>query len=136
MLFLEDKPSLNCQYCDKTFQSPYAYYKHSKTVSHEKCSPETSIFVCESCGSQFPKKYLLEQHTSRVHNNNREYVSCEFCSYKTKNKANMKRHRDTHITNGKTFICDQCGKDFNNIASLKGHMSYIHTEVRNLPCLF
>ncbi|KAK9873754.1 hypothetical protein WA026_002109 [Henosepilachna vigintioctopunctata] len=130
----DDKHSLSCQYCDKSFQSPYNYYKHCITVAHEKCSPEVSVYICESCGGQFRKKYLLQQHKVRMHKNHKEYITCEFCSYKTKHRANMNRHRETHITNGKIYICEQCGKDFTNLASLKSHISYLHIQSKIFNC--
>lgn len=124
------KITINCKYCDKTFQSPYKYYKHCMTLLHDKQSPETSRLVCESCGKQFRKKYLLEQHLFSVHNLNREPLNCNFCDYKTHNKPNLERHVALHLSQSSKCVCEQCGKTYSSVASLKDHISYMHENVK------
>lgn len=130
------KPTINCKYCDKTFQSPYKYYKHCMTVTHDKQSPEINLLVCENCGKQFRKKYLLEQHLFRVHNVEKEPIPCQFCEYKTHNKTNLERHMALHLNQQSHFICDQCGKSYSSIASLKDHISYMHVNVSQSSVIF
>lgn len=132
MCFLADlKITINCKYCDKTFQSPYKYYKHCMTVLHDKQSPEISQLVCESCGKQFRKKYLLEQHLFKVHNLEREPLCCTYCNYKTPIKANLERHVALHLNTESEFVCEHCGKTYSSTASLKDHISYMHVNVSN-----
>lgn len=123
------KPTINCKFCDKTFQSPYRYYKHCMTVMHEKQNPETNQLVCENCGKQFRKKYLLEQHLKRVHKTPKETQGCQFCEYKTHNRANLERHVALHLNQTTKYICEQCGKSYLSMASLKDHIAYMHNNV-------
>lgn len=99
------------------------------TILHEKQSPETNQLVCESCGKQFMKKYLLEQHLFRVHKGEKELKGCQYCDYKTANKTNLERHVALHLSQGSQYICDQCGKSYSSIGSLKDHLSYMHIQV-------
>lgn len=128
MHFADIKVTINCKYCDKTFQSPYKYYKHCMTVLHDKQSPATGQLVC-NCGKQFGKKYLLEQHLIRVHNLKNVPVCCRFCDYKTPFKGNLERHMALHLDPDVRQVCDQCGKTYASPESLKSHISYMHGSV-------
>lgn len=99
------------------------------TVLHDKQSSEISQLVCENCGKQFKKKYLLEQHIFKVHNLDRESLSCQYCDYKTPIKANLDRHVALHLNTEAQFVCEQCGKTYSSTASLKDHISYMHINV-------
>lgn len=61
-------------------------------------------------------------------------LTCEFCSYTTHSKSNMERHRDLHLGTNRDYICEQCGKEFPSIGSLKDHISYIHVQERIYKC--
>lgn len=99
------------------------------TVLHDKQSPEISQLVCENCGKQFRKKYLLEQHLFKVHNLERVPLHCSYCDYKTPIKANLERHVALHLNTESQFVCEQCGKTYSSTASLKDHISYMHLNV-------
>lgn len=121
---------MTCKYCERTFTSQYQYYRHCLTVAHEKNSPDINELLCEICGKNFNKKYLLDDHIYRSHSK-KELLSCLYCEYKTTNKTNMKRHNIIHMPS-EDYICEQCGKHFTNIFSLREHVSYSHIQVSSL----
>jgi hypothetical protein len=127
--FLEESRSVNCKYCKKTFNSPYAYYKHCITINHEKFSPEISDIVCEKCGKHFVKRYDLRQHMYRVHNISKQFFSCDHCDYKTVHKCNMDRHVALHFRKNNQYTCEYCGKSCDSIANLNDHITYNHIQV-------
>lgn len=93
-------------------------------------SPEINQLVCESCGKQFRKKYVLEQHLHCVHNVARATFKCDYCEYATRFEHNLERHVALHFS-AKDFMCEQCGKAFSTEANLADHISYMHTQVRH-----
>ncbi|EFA06347.2 Zinc finger protein 184-like Protein [Tribolium castaneum] len=130
----EDNRSINCKYCKKTFVSPYAYYKHCITINHEKFSPEINDIACEKCGKHFAKRYDLRQHLYRVHNTSKQFVSCQYCNYKTVHKCNMDRHVALHFRKSNQYTCEYCGKNFDSIANLNDHITYNHIQTRQFKC--
>lgn len=101
---------------------------------HDINSPEKRQLVCDLCGKLFVKKYQLEQHLHRVHDNTKQVYTCEYCGHKTTNRVNMDRHLSLHLEDKKEIICDQCGKAFYNITTLKDHIAYVHSQERHFKC--
>jgi hypothetical protein len=130
----EESRSVNCKYCKKTFNSPYAYYKHCITINHEKFSPEISDIVCEKCGKHFVKRYDLRQHMYRVHNISKQFFSCDHCDYKTVHKCNMDRHVALHFRKNNQYTCEYCGKSCDSIANLNDHITYNHIQTKQFRC--
>lgn len=124
----EDKP-MHCKYCNKSFRSPYLYFKHCASTVHEIKSPAKMLLVCEICGRLFMKKYQLELHLKKVHSQKKQMFSCTYCSHKTTSSKNMERHVALHLETKKECICEQCGKTFYNLNTLKDHVSYVHVQV-------
>lgn len=55
-----------------------------------------SIFACEECDYQSPRKYNLSKHVESVHQGVRH--PCNHCDYKATNRSNLKTHvRKKHI---------------------------------------
>lgn len=125
---------MHCKYCDISFRSPYLYFKHCASTTHEINSPEKRQLVCEICGKLFMKKYKLEQHLQRVHDQNKRMYNCDYCTHTTNNKKNMMRHMSIHLEDKKECVCEQCGKAFHNLVNLKDHMSYNHSQVLFVIC--
>lgn len=46
----------------------------------------------------------------------------------------MDRHLSLHLEDKKEIICDQCGKAFYNITTLKDHIAYVHSQERHFKC--
>ncbi|KAJ3649399.1 hypothetical protein Zmor_021146 [Zophobas morio] len=130
----EENRTVNCKYCKKTFNSPYAYYKHCITINHEKFSPEINDIACNKCGKHFAKRYDLRQHMYRVHNISKQFVSCQHCDYKTVHKCNMDRHVALHFRKENQYTCEYCGKSCDSIASLNDHITYNHIQTKQFKC--
>ena len=69
--------------------------------------------------------------------------NCPDCSYRSRWKANVSRHRNMHtarrsgqetITPMKSFICDYCGLQYSRQSSLSVHKQMKHTKTFRFFC--
>ena len=60
---------------------------------------------------------------------------CTVCEKKIKNKRDMKRHIETHLS-GLSYDCPQCGKNFRSSNSLRLHVSNKCSPLNNYGALW
>ncbi|RXG57163.1 Zinc finger protein [Armadillidium vulgare] len=85
--------------------------------------PKTKKFKCTKCSKAYFRNTSLQTHIRRAHDQNME-------KFTTKNviRAHMKLHTD-----GKNFMCDQCGKSFQTKGTLQVHYRS-HTGEKPYEC--
>ena len=130
-----------CSECGKGFNTQTSLDKH------KYCHRELE-FVCEHWGQRFPFVSRLEQHkiTHRsmatlpcMHKNcgrtfknlgdlNRHvgqhdgvWFTCDFCTYRNKDKQNTNSHMRTRVEGNKLYGCQHCGKWFHFSTQYRRH---------------
>jgi len=108
-----------CIICGKPFYSPQNLIDHCETSHKEK-----SEFICRVCGFFTHTDYKLKMHQEETHMEDthmgclREY-NCDTCGYKTSSRNAYKSHLRKH--DGKSHICEECGKEFKFPSTLSTH---------------
>ncbi|KAK5647373.1 hypothetical protein RI129_002265 [Pyrocoelia pectoralis] len=122
-----------CKHCNKVFNTLDQYFKHCFESRHPHVV-KAEAYICEYCGQQYTKRYLLDQHLLKNHGKERGPYSCDHCDYTSKFKPNIARHVSLHFSKEKQFVCDHCGKFFSNGAVLTDHINYVHVQVKQFKC--
>ena len=95
----EDHGIVDCNLCDKKFETMSALDKHKYLHQDLK-------YICEDCGESYPFKSRLDQHRI-VHQNILNYM-CQRkgCTCGFKNKGDLNRHLQSHLEGW--YWCDTC----------------------------
>jgi KRAB domain-containing zinc finger protein len=117
-----DDTPYECEYCQRTFNTPSQLTAHSWT--------HTKPYTCTDCQARFSTKGNLIVHRRR-HSGERPYA-CPSCDASFSTKGNLKRHVKSH-SGEKPWQCTQCGSRFTEKKSLKVHMRR-HTGERPYQC--
>lgn len=149
----ENRATITCMECDKTFRVRSNYIKHRET--HEKrhfftcdiCkktyrlknSLQTHMlvhtneknFVCEECGKSFYTTSKLNLH-KQVHEN--LTIQCDKCDKVFHTRNNFSKHQKTHIDNVRKK-CKVCDDTFKSSASLRVHMM-LHDDSKKFSCKY
>ena len=105
-------------------------------------------FVCEVCGQGFPFDSRLEQHkvthrtiatlpcmhkgcgksfknlgdlNRHVNQHDGVWYSCNFCTYRNKDKQNTNSHMQIHVEGNELYGCQHCGKKFHFSTQYRQH---------------
>ena len=106
---------------------------HVTTMAYnEGTSENLDGYMCYNCELSFNSRWELMEHKKTQHSFpsvkrsdfNKKVVSCEFCSYKSLNKSDLKRHRMVH-TGERPFKCQYCPYSSTRQYNLDKHM-HIH----------
>jgi len=133
-----------CEVCQKTFSEDWKLEKH-KTIHISG----VESFVCDLCKMLFLQSNLLVDHIMNNHSGKKDkkqiFHQCEQCDYKTRLKANLRRHiKSIHIGikseqnhSGKKVKkqifhqCEQCEYKTRLKANLKRHIKSIHIGIKS-----
>ncbi|KAG8546887.1 hypothetical protein GDO81_029606 [Engystomops pustulosus] len=86
-------------------------------------------FICETCGKSFKRKSHLEVHR-RTHTGETP-LQCEVCGFQCRQRASLNWHMKKHgSTIQYSFSCEECGKLFEKLDSVKFHKLKSHPEGR------
>lgn len=134
----------------KKHTAKYICYKCSKVFCRNEnlkahiCN-NLALFKCPVCQKVFTQKKYLKRHIETKHTNNEkkkeniegQSFSCIRCSKMFSRERYLNKHMKTHLSlpskkKGMTFVCEVCGKHFDNKGSLKQHHT-THKE-RTFEC--
>lgn len=144
--------SIKCEQCNKTLIGDKQYDYHLKHVHSGKKkiderSKRTSKLdrpskkdapqaiqslqiedVEYGCGDSLESAISVTSNKP-VENQSTSNVACDVCGRLFQNEDAVIRHRKTHSSEGKRFLCGFCGNGFNKKTNLEFHMR-IHTKER------
>lgn len=107
--------------CD---QCPYQAPDKAGLKRHIEARHEGKSFYCDQCDHVFMSRFSLATHLRNMHGPDTEY-KCDDCDYKTKQRSNLKKHRDAKHDNIR-YTCEICHKSLSQKGQLKVHMIKIH----------
>ncbi|CAL8072474.1 unnamed protein product [Orchesella dallaii] len=109
----------DCTLCSRSFATKGAYGIHM--MRHQAPS-----FICELCGRQFTVKRVLRDHNLRMHSSRPAY-SCKTCSLALTSREMLEKHESQHVSEkGFPFICVVCQKNHSNSTDLQMHVTETH----------
>ena len=134
-------PPVQCDMCEKTFDTPAAMVKHkyhhyeymyecdhcrkgfhfeSQCREHLRVHQAQGDWTCfrPKCGKRFKCESELNAHL--IAHNKKEY-KCEECSYSNTDPRNLRAHQCRH-GDKKPFLCPKCGKGFKWVQQRKRHL--------------
>ncbi|XP_032664985.1 uncharacterized protein LOC116841310 [Odontomachus brunneus] len=117
---------LICKYCDVLMDT------RGRKRRHEQKHVDTLYGqLCEFCGERFKHQGTLDQHRKTQHTSVEKIYQCPKCPKKFAVKQKLSFHLKSVHTTLRAFLCEDCGADFKNPASLRHHKIRKHQPVGN-----
>lgn len=117
---------LICKYCDLLLDS-----KGKKRQHEQKHIDALYGQLCEVCGERFKHQGTLDQHLKTQHTILEKIYQCSKCPKKFAFKQKLSFHLKSVHTTLRAYLCEDCGADFKNPASLRHHRIRKHQPVGN-----
>ncbi|GAB1606618.1 zinc finger protein 37 homolog [Argonauta hians] len=116
----DEKISLTCQICFKTFTASATLMYHYR--SHAGIKP----FVCLLCRTSFTRQHSLNYHML-IHNDQSRFT-CKDCGRKFRHPSHFKEHLRRH-TGETPFECKDCPQKFKTRNTYKRHLKTRHGKL-------
>lgn len=116
-----------CTMCGMKFSGPKWYERHIETG----CADLT----CSKCPKRFTKRYNLKEH-ERTHlpKDVKTLIhKCSDCQKTYRTAANLRGHTRLVHTKERLCVCEECGKEFIDLSSLRIH-KVVHVQERLSQC--
>lgn len=117
-----------CDICKKLLKTKSSLHSHMKIMHLEK-----QMLKCDFCGEHYKSISGLKYHISQYHSQT-DTFSCHLCDFETKQEFLLRRHLKRHMGE-KNHVCQECGRAFGSLDSLKNHM-LVHTDERPWGCQY
>lgn len=117
---------LMCKYCELIFES-----KGKKRQHEQKHCDDQDGQLCDLCGEKFKHTGTLDQHVKTKHMDLEKIYECSECPKKFAFKTKLTFHLKSVHTADRPFLCEDCGSDFKNPASLRHHRLRKHMTTNN-----
>jgi hypothetical protein len=115
-----------CNYCDVILES-----KGKKRQHEQKHCDEMYGQLCDLCGEKFKHQGTLDQHVKSRHMQLEKIYKCPQCTKRFAFRTKLTFHLKSVHTTCRAFLCEDCGSDFKNPASLRHHRIRKHQSVNN-----
>lgn len=117
---------LLCKYCNVMLDS-----KGKKRQHEQKHCDNMFGQLCDICGEKFKHQGTLDQHVKTQHMSWEKIYQCPKCPKKFAFKQKLSFHLKSVHTTLRAYLCEDCGADFKNPASLRHHRIRKHQPVGN-----
>nr|XP_034189956.1 uncharacterized protein LOC117608637 [Osmia lignaria] len=117
---------LLCKYCEVMLDS-----KGKKRQHEQKHCDNMYGQLCDVCGEKFKHQGTLDQHVKTQHMSWEKIYQCPKCPKKFAFKQKLSFHLKSVHTTLRAYLCEDCGADFKNPASLRHHRIRKHQPVGN-----
>ncbi|XP_015180595.1 PREDICTED: uncharacterized protein LOC107068571 [Polistes dominula] len=117
---------LVCKYCNTILDSKGKKRQHEQ----KHCDNEFGQ-LCDVCGEKFKHQGTLDQHIKTQHMKWEKIFECTKCPKKFAFKQKLSFHLKSVHTTLRAYLCEDCGADFKNPASLRHHRIRKHQPVGN-----
>ncbi|XP_034934267.1 uncharacterized protein [Chelonus insularis] len=117
---------LICNYCNLMLES-----KGKKRQHEQKHCDAIYGQLCDVCGEKFKHQGTLDQHIKTQHMSWEKIFQCPKCPKKFAFKQKLTFHVKSVHTTLRAYLCEDCGADFKNPASLRHHRIRKHQPTSN-----
>ena len=117
---------LICKYCNTLLDS-----KGKKRQHEQKHIDNMYGQLCDVCGEKFKHQGTLDQHFKTQHMIWDKIYQCPKCPKKFAFKQKLSFHVKSVHTTMRAYLCEDCGADFKNPASLRHHRIRKHHPTSN-----
>ncbi|XP_015608375.1 zinc finger protein 287 isoform X2 [Cephus cinctus] len=123
------KEHIECEQCQKHFQSKQNYETHIKVVHHDE-----KPFTCNICNKTFAYLTSLKGHMlTHEGNKSDKGFPCDICGKVLNHPSSVVYHKEAEHNNGRRFVCNKCGKSFKHKQLLQRHQ-LVHSDDRPYIC--
>jgi hypothetical protein len=134
----EKKRNFTCGHngCDYTAYRYYEIQLHKFNRHGGEHPTRKDGYFCDTCGAQFKNPTKLREHIDKKHLNIKNF-QCDQCPMKFYKKECLRKHIVKHIPKEyRDFSapCDECGKMFFNVYTLKSHKELVHQGIKRFSC--
>ncbi|KAF7998234.1 hypothetical protein HCN44_009632 [Aphidius gifuensis] len=117
---------LVCKYCNYMLDSIGKKRQHEQRHCDRLWGQ-----LCDVCGEKFKHHGTLDQHYKTQHMFWEKKHQCPKCPKKFTFKAKLSFHLKSVHTTVRAYLCEDCGADFKNPASLRHHRIRKHNPTTN-----
>jgi len=131
----EEKGSLQCQYCGRSFKRQNGLVLHLRTHQRSEsgaAKPRARSWTCRECNKQFSCRRGLSVHV-QSHCNATTKFSCMECGKSFRQADLLSAH--CHVHGDKPYVCMLCGTCFSQSSLLDDHIQSEHEEADMFQCL-
>ena len=114
-----------CDIC----QVKFAHTSSLNIHKMRKHSDSRRDFSCVTCGKDFKTKADLGCHQK----SHKEKIKCSYCDFQATPYV-MKRHMQTVHLGQKDKVCEECGKQFKDVALIYKHKVTVHMKIKSFQC--
>lgn len=115
-----------CRYCDEVLES-----RGKKRQHEQKHCDDLHGQLCDVCGEKLKNYGTLDQHVKSKHLDLDKSYQCPKCPKKFAFRTKLTFHVKSVHTTQRPFLCEDCGSDFKNPASLRHHRMRKHQTVNH-----